>query len=402
MPIGPATSVLNRGESPHPRHACSLTTPLATSPCPLEVLEPSKPQGMSLANFNSTFPNFEMRHPAAFSFEATYDACGASSTSNAVFWPCSRQTPYSKHKLSRDLFRRGLIHATGKGVLQSPRENQLAFRGTYGWPFWRLGCVLALTANAALAQQDPAECIRAHAKAQELESTGKLIQALKEFEACATNGCPKLIQKDCNVLGRAVEQAIPTLSLTALDHTGQPLSKYRIELDGVSLLPEIARQPIPVDPGERHVKVVVPGRPPTFVTVPVRSDRKHQNTIIQLPAPDPVVSGTRTASYVLTAMSVVGLVSFVGFGVSGYLDQHELESKSNISTERNDLRLADQMRQKYVIADVSLGISLVSLGAATYLWFVAQDAEKPPAYAKTAVYLNGSTNGGTVFVRGTF
>jgi hypothetical protein len=210
-------------------------------------------------------------------------------------------------------------------------------------------------------------------------------------------------------MGTAVEKAIPTLSLTALDHNGLPLSNYSVELDGILLSPEAVRQPIPVDPGTSHLSLRVPGTPVTSLTFPVRAKEKNQRVTVRLAAPEPAFSPepqfarVRTAGYVLGGIGVVGLASFIGFGLAGYKDERQLESNRVSINERDDLRAVDKMRQKYVVADVSLGIGLVSLGAATYLLYVTPPSKThAPALATTAVFLRGSTDSGALFVRSEF
>lgn len=357
---------------------------------------------MSRANFSSTFLEFEMRHQTPFPGEATGDAYRASGLSTSACWPPGRQTGYSKHRLWRSRWRRILTSAIDAVILQNGRTIGWPLGPSVGCSLGRLGWVIVLAANTALADREPAECIAAHTTAQELADSGKLLAARKMFESCSASDCPKLIQKDCKVLGRAVEQSIPTLNLTAVDHNGQALTDFRIELDGVAQSPDSSHQ-LALDPGEHRVKLVVSGRKAAEATIPVRSKQKNQSAVIQLAAPDAGSSKARTAGYVLAGIGAVGLVSFVGFGWSGYLDQRKLDPNSARIDDCTDLTLADRMRRKYVIADVSLGIGLVSLGAATYLLLATRDTVgRASPGARTAMYLHGSADGGAIVVRSEF
>src|SRR5512145_2929710 len=217
------------------------------------------------------------------------------------------------------------------------------------------------------------------------------------------SACAKLIQRDCKVLGRAVEKSMPTLNLTVLDHRGQPLPNFGIEVDGVALPRDASHRVVASDPGNRRIRITVSGRQVADVTIPVRAQGKNQSVVIQLAAPNSASAKARNASYGLAGVGTVGLLSFVGFGISGYLDQRKLEDRSRLADVENDYALADRMRRKYVIADVSLGIGLVSLGAATYLLFVTRDSEEQASPgATTALYLRGSVDGGAIFVRREF
>jgi hypothetical protein len=286
---------------------------------------------------------------------------------------------------------------------QSTGHNRLLFSGNARWPFFRLGCALAFTVNSAFAQLSPTECIQTHTKAQELEGIGRLFEALKEFESCSTSSCPKLIQKDCKVLRKAVEDAIPSIDVAIVDSSGRTPVDYRIELEDKEVAPATLYQNLPVDPGLRHLKVRAPERPVTQISFVVRPKEKHQRIIIQLPPAEPLASEMRKASYVLAGIGGLGILAFTGFAVSGYLDEDELKGRSRTVSQRSDYQLADSMRTKYLIADVSLGISLVSLGAATYLWLHTKDTEKTSLKSeKTAIFLSGSPKGGSVYLRSSF
>jgi hypothetical protein len=286
---------------------------------------------------------------------------------------------------------------------QSAGHPRLLNTGSARWPFFRLGCALLLTGSSAFAQLSPTECIQAHAKAQELEGTGRLFEALGEFETCSSSSCPKLIQKDCKVLRKTVEEAISTLDVVVVEPSGRPPVDYRIELEDREVAPTTLYQNLPVDPGLRHLKVRAPERPATQVSIVVRPKEKHQRVIIQLPPVEPLASEMRKASYVLAGIGGLGILSFTGFAISGYLDEDELKGRPRTVSRRSDYQLADTMRTKYLIADVSLGISLVSLGAATYLWLKTKGTEKSALESdKTAIFLGGSPNGGVVYLRQSF
>jgi hypothetical protein len=85
------------------------------------------------------------------------------------------------------------------------------------------------------------------------------------------------------------------------------------------------------------------------------------------------------------------------------LDQRKLDSRSTRIDNPADLRLADRMRREYVIADISLGIGLVSAGAATYLLYITRNSPRDASpHAKTALQLNAAAGGAAVTLRGEF
>jgi len=287
-------------------------------------------------------------------------------------------------------------------VLKNTRKIGRSLRRALGSVLLRIGCLLVFATAPASAERDPAECIQTHANAQEQADKGRLFEARRLFESCATNDCPKLIQADCKTLGKAVEKSTPTLNLTVLDHNGGTPAELRIEVDGVLLPTDASKQPIALDPGERRFKLSAPGYPDADVTILVKQKEKNQTAVVRFAAPDPIASKVRTAGYVFAGISAVGILSFTGFAISGYADQHRLESSASRIDDSN-LRLADRMHHKYAISDMSLGIGLVSLGAATFLLYVTRNSpESATPMAKTAVYFRGSADGGGLVLKREF
>jgi hypothetical protein len=334
------------------------------------VIDPSTLRNTMRAKLLSTVLEFDPPHQATFLGVATSSAFDEQDSSSTANWSIGAQAAYSRHK---------------------------------PWLLRRVGLALVLVANSALAEREPAECIAEHAGAQELADAGRLSEAQKKFESCAKSDCPKLIQKDCTALGAAVEQSIPTLSVTAIGQNGQALPDFGIELDGVALPRDASHRPMTLDPGDHRIKVIVAGYQPTEVTIPVHQKERHQSAVIQLAAPDAGSAKARNAGYVLAGVGTVGLLSFVGFAISGHVDQSRLETNSGRSGVANDYGLADRMHRKYLIADVSLGIGLVSLGTATYLLLVTRGAADNASTAgKTALFVQSGTTFSGIGLRSEF
>lgn len=268
-------------------------------------------------------------------------------------------------------------------------------------------CTLPLLASffiaeSAMAEQDPALCIKKHADGQVLAKSGQLIEARKMFESCAVSECPKVIQTDCKNLGKAVEKTIPTLRLTAIDDSGHVLDDARFELDGVALAPIEASAPVAVNPGDRRVRLFAPGHPVAEVTITVREGEKERLVAVQFAPLDPGAKKARVLGQIMAGVGAFATASFIAFGISGYLDERDLERRNPRVGNRSDLAAVDHMRQKYVAADVSLGIGLVSLGVATYLLFVTKDSV--PQRPQTALDwdVQAFKNGFGASVRGAF
>ncbi|MGZ3478173.1 MAG: hypothetical protein ACXVCJ_26990, partial [Polyangiales bacterium] len=75
---------------------------------------------------------------------------------------------------------------------------------------------------------------------------------------------------------------------------------------------------------------------------------------------------------VFGGIGVVGLVGFVGFGLSAKSQASDLRSSCAPACAQSDV---DGVKRKALFADVSLGIGLVAIGAATY-FFIASSSDK--------------------------
>lgn len=74
------------------------------------------------------------------------------------------------------------------------------------------------------------------------------------------------------------------------------------------------------------------------------------------------------ATWVLGGVGVAGLGVFAGFGLAGRSGQSDLEDRCS---PRCSPAEAKSTKTKYLIADIGLGVGVVSLAAATYFALTA-------------------------------
>jgi hypothetical protein len=80
-------------------------------------------------------------------------------------------------------------------------------------------------------------------------------------------------------------------------------------------------------------------------------------------------------SYALAGVAAAGAASFAFFSLSGRSQLRDLEDCKPYCA-RDDVQ---SVRTKYLIADISLGVSLVALGSAAYLWLRPAPVEQARA-----------------------
>jgi hypothetical protein len=140
-----------------------------------------------------------------------------------------------------------------------------------------------------------------------------------------------------------------------------------------------------VDPGVRIFRFDHVGSTPIERKVVIREGQKGRLLkIVFDPRPPPPPPKTLPAerryrvpgaSVVFGAVGAAALGSFTYFGISGRHDAAELgDGCGRDKTCREDQ--VTPIRTKLLVADISLAVGLVSLGAATYLFFAGN--EKPP------------------------
>jgi hypothetical protein len=134
--------------------------------------------------------------------------------------------------------------------------------------------------------------------------------------------------------------------------------------------------------GEKNRKVVVEFHtkaPPATQPPPaIPSASSSEEPDSKATRPTPVLV------YVLGGVGVAALGSFAFFAASGKQKENEMFDECAPGCPQED---ADSMRTRYLIADVSLGVSLLSLGTATVLYFTRPTVMEKTARARTHVGL---------------
>jgi hypothetical protein len=185
--------------------------------------------------------------------------------------------------------------------------------------------------------------------------------------------------EECNAALAELEATLPTLILSVVDQRGHDISDATLSIDGQSVA--LDGSALAVDPG-LHTVVAEHDRRRTQIQI-VASE-KELNRHVELMLADPPMqpkknrrpeqppASSRLPSFALAGVSALGAGSFAIFALSGDAQVNDLERcKPHCSTAD-----VNSVRTKYLIADVSLGVSLAALGAATYL-LLTHKAPKP-------------------------
>lgn len=278
--------------------------------------------------------------------------------------------------------------------------------GTRRAALWVTLTTVASVLGASSARAADDDCVASHSEAQARRKQGRLIAARERLLVCSEKTCPELIRGDCAEWLAAVEKEIPSIVVVAtLD--GRDVGDVHVFLDDVEVAEELEGKPIALDPGKHRLRVERDGSPPVEREVIAKLGQQNQAVPVELGAPS---SGGRpgdssadappnhTLAYVLGGVGLVGLGAFAFFGLQG---KNEYDRLKEECSPRCDASRSDSVRRDLLIADISLGVGLVGLGAATYLFVTAPSATKPRASAPpTRVSLSPLSGGGFLAVSG--
>ena len=103
--------------------------------------------------------------------------------------------------------------------------------------------------------------------------------------------------------------------------------------------------------------------------------------------------------WVLSGVAVVGLGSFTYFGLSGKHQENDLKSHCAPGCQDSDV---DAMYRSYLIADVSLGVSLAAASVAGYLLLSPSKTSPSMAQPRLPFDLRLGSSSASVSYQGSF
>jgi len=263
---------------------------------------------------------------------------------------------------------------------------------------WVVGALSAalIVLEPQMARADVAACVTAHSHGQAERNAGRLQSARNDFISCSTSECPSEIQAECASFLSEVEAFMASVVFAAIDEEGHDATDVKVSVDGQVVLDKLNGLATTLDPGSHEVSYTWPDGTEQKQTVVVAQGEKNRRVelrrepkaVAAKPAqPAAQAKKTPVAAFVLAGVGVAALGSFAAFAITGKSAEHDMDGCKPYCQQSQ----ADKMRLRYLIADISLGVGVVALGASGYFFF---SASKDPA---TSAY-----NGGSVGVRGNF
>lgn len=229
----------------------------------------------------------------------------------------------------------------------------------------------ALPEPRTLPARSSGTCFDQHELGQELRQSGKLLESHALFRSCASEHCPAAVQRDCRAWSAELDTEVPSVTLR-VSVAGQPRSDARVEIDG-KLRSEAPAQAVKLDPGLHDLHVSAPEARPLHRRLELRPGAREQLSLSLTPLPERTPKPVSVLSWVLGGVGLAGTAGFVAFGLSSRSLEHELEERCSPLCSEEQI---DRVKQRSVLANVSLGLGVSSLAAAGALYLL-QTSDKP-------------------------
>jgi len=297
-------------------------------------------------------------------------------------------------------------------------------------------------------QKDRRACANAYEKAQELRQASKLRRSREALLGCAKSSCGEFVQTECKRWLTEVDSEMPSVVIAAKNESAEPVIQVDVTMDGELLTSQVDGHATNVDPGvhdfyfrtsagavaERRL-VIAKGDRNRIVEIELKAQRPRTTearptgatgaSVSTKPA-EPVAS-TPAASLPLKVETesgaaiaapgaesstsawpyVVGGVGVVGVAGYGLLYAMAKADNKNLLTEcwpSCSEKALDRVRNTFLASDISLGVGIAALGAATFLYF--QSGSSPEKSSKQSasytVDVTPSRSGVLATVNGSF
>ena len=237
---------------------------------------------------------------------------------------------------------------------------------------------LLLAPNTAFAGEKWA-CGDAHVEGQKLRKEGKLVAARAQLASCAADTCPEMIRGECSALVADIDQSLPTVVLAAHDEKGNDVIAAKLAIDARPLDATMAGRAVPVDPGVHTFSAEGSDGVRVEQKLLVKEGEKKRIVVLTLsakpgdskppPPPEPTPKrATPIAPYIFGGFGIAALGVFGYFGARALGDRSDLQSTCAPTCDESRV---DAIRTKYLVSEIALGVSVVSLGVAAYLFVTA-------------------------------
>lgn len=223
------------------------------------------------------------------------------------------------------------------------------------------------------ARPNKAACITAHDNAQTSRSGRKLIDARASYVTCSHEACPDVIRDECSKGLREVDEALPTLVLSA-SVDGKDVTDANVTLDGERLTSGLDGRAISVDPGPHVARFERSNGGTVEVKLVAREGEKNRlvtGAFVLARSPSPQVKNEGSSfPYVPVAFATTGLLALGGAFLM-HVDMtdraNELGTTCAPACAQSD---RDALSDNLALRNVSIGVGVGALAVAVVTYVV--------------------------------
>jgi hypothetical protein len=240
----------------------------------------------------------------------------------------------------------------------------------------------------AWAEKTPVkDCLNAYENTQLLRRKEQFLEAKTQAQACSKESCRAALRSDCLVWLKEIDNETPTIILSAKTSVGEEFD-VKVYVDDRLLVSKLDGSALAVNPGGYRIRFEAQGYLPVEQKIIIKVGEKNRNVSVDLkkiartlnsasaasvsvpsihpPPPVPTHRPVPTVVYALGGAAILATAGFVALGLSGIADKDKFEKTCAPFCSNGE---SSQVTTKFLLADVSLGIGVVSLAVAGYLWW---------------------------------
>ncbi len=255
-----------------------------------------------------------------------------------------------------------------------------------------LSCLLIACGlcGAAPAFADAKQCVAQNNDGAQKRDEHHLLAAREAYRACvAETECPDMVRSECDSAVADLKTAVPTLLVAVVDELHHDLAGATLTLDGQPVA--LDGSALEVDPGPHELGATRGELSKKLQIIAIESDlNRRVEIVLQAPHTDVEFAVPQTGAsasprrsklpaYLLGGVAVLGAASFSYFALSGHSELAGTLDHCKPYCPADEVR---SVRTKYLLADISLGVSLVSLGGAGY-WLLSTPKEAPKTSSRS-------------------
>ncbi|MBX3221177.1 MAG: hypothetical protein KF795_11705 [Labilithrix sp.] len=237
----------------------------------------------------------------------------------------------------------------------------------------------AAPTTAAASEPDKAYCADTYRNAQIQRKSGALLRARESLLVCVSDRCPSMMQPDCTRWLTEVEAALPSIAFAAKGVDGKDVTAVHVTMDGQHLTETLDGKSISLDPGSHTLRFEHASEPPIEQTIMVREGEKARVVSVSWAKTEKTTPGgepaeprserrTPTSVWVLGGVGVAATATFGALALHGMSRRSALEKECFGSCRQEQV---DSIKTQLLVADVALGVGVVSLGVAAVLFLTS-------------------------------